>query len=82
MKILIPLILTGVLFSAKAETYNMEQPINVSGDFQSEMSKRKMIRKKLEKKTITMLKKQIELQRLRQELQLQKQLEKKLSETI
>ena len=82
MKILIPLIFTGILVSAKAETHNIQKPINIVGEFESEMAKKKMIRKNLEKKTITMLKKQIELQRLRQEMQLQKELEKKLSETI
>jgi hypothetical protein len=81
MKILIPLFLTGLLFSAKAETHNIQEPINISGDFQSEMTKRKMIRKQLERKTITMLKKQIELQRLRQEDQLKKEIQKSF-ETI
>lgn len=86
MRILIPLIL-GVTFSysASAETNNMQEPINIDGQYQRKLSpadKLKRQRKILEARNEAMVKKTIEAIRLKQEIELMKKMQKTFEQNL
>lgn len=86
MKILIPFILLiGFSLQAKAETHNMEQPIQIDGQFQRKLTpaeKLKKQREMLEARNEALVKKQIETLRLKQEIELMKKMQKAFEQNL
>jgi ABC-type phosphate transport system auxiliary subunit len=86
MRILIPLVLLfGLSVEASAETHNMQEPINVDGQYSRRVTaaeKLKRQRKLLEARNEAMVKKTIEAIRLKQEIELMKRMQKTFEQNL
>lgn len=86
MRILIPLVLfIGISSSASAETHNMQEPINVDGQYNRKVTaaeKLKKQRKILEARNEAMVKRTIEAIRLKQEIELMKRMQKTFEQNL
>jgi ABC-type phosphate transport system auxiliary subunit len=85
VRILIPLVFITLSAATRAETHNMEEPININGQYQKRATpaeRLKLQRKMLEARNEALVRKQIETLRLRQEIELMKKMKKAFAQNL